>query len=224
MITKHRFILRAYRAGGGSLEDMPRWFIVELTPAQAAHYLRKMALVNEVQKVDHSLQNMNYREDPGAWWHFLNPDEDGPPLGEDPASVENQEVEVYDHRIFWTCYHEGSDAELVSEDVNRHQLQNLAKGEDPSKPDPAEFHDSPFSDPLQTFTQLVVQAAIPQAVVPPLPPAFAAVVPANPGEMVEVTFEAPDAHDEPDPDDEGENDGDDGGEPEPNEGGEQTQP
>jgi hypothetical protein len=214
LISKHKFVMRCFRNGGGSDDDeIPRYFIIDMTPPQASYYLKRIALVNEVQKVDQHLQYMAYRESPGEWWYRVNEDEDGPREGDEPANTESNFVQVFDNRICWSCYHESSGSEMASVDINEKQLEALAKGMDPNAPNLAEPPSSQFS-PMQMLNQMTQhyqQVALPQLPTPP--PGqhlFQTEIP-----EVEVHFENQDEENDGEndpPDNEG---GDEGGNDEP---------
>lgn len=160
MVTKHKFILRSYRNGGGSDEedDVPRHFIVEITQAQAAYYMKRMALVSEVEKVDPAIKYMSYSETPGKWWYRLNEDEDGPAEDDQPAGTEANQVHVHEDRVYWNCYHDSSGYDMITEDLGIGQLKKLAMGQDPNKHQEEEVPPMPSSfSPMQTLINMQTQ-------------------------------------------------------------------
>jgi len=133
MFASHRFHLIVSSSHDEEVNP-PGHFLVELTREQAAYYLRRMALFENIFKVDENIVEMIFEDAFGSYSYGI--DGDGNPTQGSLAKVNRRRLYLNSDSIHWVSYHPSSEEELVTDDISRFSLENLSKGLDPNELDP----------------------------------------------------------------------------------------
>lgn len=166
MITEHLFHLSAYADDDEA--DTPSHFFFNMSLEIARYYMRRIALLETIRKVDPTISCMSYISADGDYFYSTNGEHPtGPEEDSICASMESPRVHVDREGIWWTCFHAESGNELTTGKVELYMLENLANGVYPMTV-PNAFGDGGIAQAMQTLAGGIAPMA--QAYAGPLAP------------------------------------------------------
>lgn len=130
-----KFMLTAYHDSEGN-EDAPSYCRVVISKSDAQKIIGRMNLVNEIAKVDPSINSVLYGDGSilARFYHSVTDDESDVPDPEDYADMSNVMMEVGKAVVTWSGHHPASNDRLSTNEIRKYQLKRILKDEDPFAP------------------------------------------------------------------------------------------